>query len=532
MAELNHLTQPTTVVAGTTPTQQRRHAIPTRGMQSVPSAPFVEGRFGRMFRNLPVFDPADRDLETLAAKMIQPQENDKDPEKPDNDENLEIPAGYTYLGQFIDHDITFDPVSSLQRQNDPDALVDFRTPRFDLDNLYGRGPDDQPYLYQADGVKLLTGKAVSSDREISGPDLPRNLAGRALIGDPRNDENKIVSQLQSLFIRFHNALADLVPKETNFGNGDLLKECQKRVRWHYQWIVIHDFLPRILAGRNISAGEEIIRSILAPQQFLAGIKHGAICKSEVLRPSLKFYLWREQPFIPVEFSVAAYRFGHSMIRPRYFFNDKIRQPKQAAAFGRTPIFSLSPDPTANMNSFQPLPADWGFQWKYFFEVGGSAPDFAKFRLPQPSYKIDTQLPFPLENLPSPILAVSDKIRSLAERNLKRGKALGLPCGQDVARAMGIAPLTTKDLELDKIGLAGSSIDGNTPLWFYILKEAETLGAGNHLGPVGGRIVAEVIIGLLWGDPFSYLRVQPNWSPNLADKTGKFSMAELINFALS
>src|SRR5207248_5595211 len=105
----------------------------------------------------------------------QPPEDDKDPNVPDDDENLEIPAGYTYLGQFIDHDITFDPISTLQRQNDPDALFDFRTPRFDLDNLYGRGPDDQPYLY--DGPRLLTGKSVSSDpknAKFGGPDLPRN----------------------------------------------------------------------------------------------------------------------------------------------------------------------------------------------------------------------------------------------------------------------------------------------------------------------------------------------------------------------
>jgi len=484
-----------------------------------------------MFRNLPVFDPDDADLEKLGEKMIQSAEDDKDPNTPDDDENLEIPAGYTYLGQFIDHDITFDPVSSLQRQNDPDALVDFRTPRLDLDNIYGRGPDDQPYLFQSDGIKLALGASVSSDPNFAGPDLPRNNSGRALIGDPRNDENKIVSQLQSVFLRFHNAIVDRAA-ETKLGNGALLKEAQRRVRWHYQWVVVHDFLPRILGGKDLRKGEQIIQDILRPVEYVGGIADGKVVKSTIVDPNFKFYHWRDQPFMPVEFSVAAYRFGHSMVRPRYFFNDKVRQPKNIAAFGRTPIFSKESDPpTSNMNSFQPLPTDWGFQWKYFFELGGSAPNVDK--LPQPSYKIDTELATPLGALPSPIILQSDPIRSLALRNLKRGKALGLPSGQNIARAMGIDPLTDDVLELSKLGLRGSSIDGNAPLWFYVLKEAETLGGSAHLGPVGGRIVAEVLLGLLWGDPLSYIRVQPNWKPDpsLVDRDEKFGMAQLVKFAL-
>jgi len=484
-----------------------------------------------MFRNLPVFDPEDSDLVKLAEGMIQPLEDDKNPEQPDDDENLEIPAGYTYLGQFIDHDITFDPVSSLQRQNDPDALVDFRTPRFDLDNLYGRGPDDQPYMYQGDGVKLLLGNLVSQQSDFGGPDLPRNSAGRALIGDPRNDENKIVSQLQSVFIRFHNAMVDKVAQKTNLAGDRLLKEAQRQVRWHYQWVVLHDFLPRILAGKNIAEGEKIIESILHKEEYVAGVAKGKAIKSTSLRVQLKFYSWRDQPFMPVEFSAAAYRFGHSMIRPRYYFNDRIRQPKADAAFGRTSIFSKTQDPRKNLNSFKPLPGDWGFQWKYFYELGGSVPDFPRFKLPQPSYKIDSVLVFPLKQLPPPIISPKDKVTSLAERNLRRGKALGLPSGQNVARTMGIEPLTTSDLELEKLGLKGSSIDGNAPLWFYILKEAETIGDSAHLGPVGGRIVAEVLIGLLWGDPLSYLRVQPSWSPELANDDGKFGMPQLVKFAV-
>src|SRR5437879_5898355 len=210
----------------TTPTSVTSHAQPLRGIDSVSSSQVFGGRFGRMFRNLPVFATDPAMLKSLAASMIQTADDDKADSAADDDENVRIPAGYTYLGQFIDHDITFDPVSSLQRQNDPDALTDFRTPKFDLDSLYGRGPADQPYLYDSDGIKLLLGHGVSDQPQIAGPDLQRNGAGRALIGDPRNDENLIVSQLQTVFIRFHNKVTDFVASQ-GFADDDLLKESQR-----------------------------------------------------------------------------------------------------------------------------------------------------------------------------------------------------------------------------------------------------------------------------------------------------------------
>lgn len=174
----------------------------------------------------------------------------------DDEENTGIAAGYTYLGQFIDHDITFDPSSLLMQMNDPDSLVDFRTPRLDLDSVYGRGPADQPYLY-IDGKFRLGKQLLELNKPSPSRDLPRYrdpenpaTAARALIGDKRNDENVIVSQLHGIFMRLHNRLMD-EPKL----KGATFDEVQRMVRWHYQYVVLNDFLPRI-------CGAELIDEIL------------------------------------------------------------------------------------------------------------------------------------------------------------------------------------------------------------------------------------------------------------------------------
>lgn len=490
-----------------------------------------------MFRNLPVYAQAEADLVALAKSMIQKLETGKPLDQPlgvdDEDENPDIPAGYTYLGQFIDHDITFDPVSSLQRQNDPDGLEDFRTPRFDLDSVYGRGPADQPYLYEADGLKLLLGRDVATASSFGGPDLPRNTPhsgqARALIGDPRNDENLIVSQLQSVFLRFHNAVVDIVKAaEPQLGKDDVLKEAQRLVRWHYQWVVVHDFLPRILGGKlEGGQGQKIIDDMLGRRTFKTGFD-GPTGPIEVVtyRPELLFYDLHRAPFIPVEFAVAAYRFGHSQVRPSYFINDFVKgftevpDPTRPEKPFRTPIFSLDPNELANLNGFRTLPDDWGFDWKFFYEMPGRGAD-----LPQPGYRIDATLVNPLAILPDK-KADDDRPFSLAERNLLRGLKLGLPSGETVAATMGLDPLTPDDLEITQ-----PSLIENTPLWYYILKEAEILCDGRHLGPVGARIVAETFIGLLWGDPLSYLRVEPTWTPDFAGDDRVFGMPELITFAL-
>ena len=494
-------------------------------------------RFGRMFPDLPAAKygvtkaEEDANLIVLAAKMISPLDLPKD--EPD-DEESGIPALYTYFAQFVDHDITFDPASSLQKVRDPDATEDFRTPAFDLDNVYGRGPGDQPYMYASDGKSLLLGDPITNG-DPHARDLQRNSAGRALIGDPRNDENAIVSQLQGLFIRFHN---HFVREHPSMG----IDQVQELVRDHYQYIVINDFLPRIVS--------KAVLNELGPG-------------GRYERSKLKFFTQFDNPFMPIEFSTAAYRLGHSMIRPGYRLNDAILLP----------IFPIPPEQhtgfSEGMTGFRRLISNWAIDWARFIDIevrdygtqtpATTPPDkaaadaLANFRRLQFAYRIDTALVDPLGTLPP---AIASNPASLALRNLERGRQFSLPSGQAIATAMGVTPLADKDILIgqgvdnpDKplkgiVEATGKAVfGGNCPLWTYILAEAmhnkqtpppkvPAKGGGPvstpQLGPVGGRIVAEVFLGLLFADKKSYLTRNPNWVP----PSGKeFGLKQFVEMAL-
>src|SRR5256886_125085 len=418
------------------------HHGEVRGLNLSRRSSQFEGRFGRMFRTLPGAQFDEQMLRKLADAMSAQPEDKPTPEtEADDEENTAISAGYTYLGQFIDHDLTFDPASSLERQNDPDGLVDYRTPRFDLDSVYGRGPDDQPFLYEEDGVHLLIGRNKARE-----DDLARNVKGRALLGDSRNDENLIVSQLALGVIKYHNKIVDAppfqgVPPERRFDEG------RRIVRWHYQWAVIHDFLARLV-------GTEVIEDILHPVSFKVPAGDGAkTIRTLAILP--RFFHWTKRPFMPVEFSVAAYRFGHSMVRGEYELNDKVQN---------IPIFAKPPE--EDLRGFRELPDGHVIQWARFFQF-----DESKLEV-QPSRKIDSKLSFGVSILPE---AVAKEIHALAERDLKRGKALGLPSGQAVARAIGVPddlilhPKDMKPLSEHLIKIFGR----RTPLFRSVLKDAAT-----------------------------------------------------------
>lgn len=548
-----------------------------------------EGRFGRLFRSLPPGSwplAALRDLAGDGHKEgrmsaepeqdakhlpIAPREDIDDQGKPrksrlhDDEENSGIDAGYTYLGQFIDHDISFDPASSLQQRNDVDALVDFRTPRLDLDCLYGRGPDDQPYLYDGKGRKFQLGRPL-----LEGPggkaiahDLPRHdwtdpdgsQHHRALIGDKRNDENVIVCQLHSVFLQFHNRMADR-HKALDFA------EIQRRVRWHYQYVVLHDFLYRI-------ARPDVIESVLPHLKSKRSIFDDA--------PRLLFYKPKNEAFMPIEFAAAAYRFGHSMVRPIYRLNKKLKggnspdttdpDERQRGIDGRQFIFAGLKE--RGLNGFDAFPQEWGIDWNLFFDLTGDKDHRVTRDRTQPAYKIDTSLVNPLAFLPefsqvdmtkpTPPLTTSAQlqppanprqINSLALRNLMRGMSMGLPSGQDIARTMALQPLPDERLkvgkatdaaeydQLDTIDKVDKHFVGRAPLWYYVLAEAQDDWRQNggqsdtpaRLGPVGSRIVVETLVGMLLADGHSVLRQASAWQPDIGKGAG-FDMPDLVNFAL-
>jgi len=488
------------------------HHGEVRGLNLSRRSTQFEGRFGRMFRTLPPAQFDEDILRQLGAAMTAQFEDTPTPEtQEDDEENSGISAGYTYFGQFIDHDLTFDPASSLQRQDDPDGLTDYRTPRFDLDNVYGRGPDDQPYLYRRDGVKMLLGDSLTgNDDDPKARSLPRikpenDEPARAIIGDPRNDENVIVSQLQTAMLRFHNRMVDVL-KTSDF------ETVQRMVRWHYQWVVLHDFLPTIV-------GEKLV------EEILGHLKEGQTATAKP--PQQKFYKPEKEAYMPVEFSVAAYRFGHSMIRPIYRLN---------ATVPRLPIFSTRGE---SLVGFRAFPSQWAIDWRLFFKMG-DAPPLGPTRV-QPAYKIDTSLVNPLGTLPA---SVASNPSSLPERNLIRGWRMQLPSGQAVARAMGEEPIKDENLRVGKATEAdheknppltklSSRFADNAPLWYYVLAEAQQGFKNNktpiRLGPVGGRIVGEVFVGLMQADSHSYLRQQPNFQPHkdLMSKNGEFKIADLL-----
>jgi hypothetical protein len=488
-----------------------RHGHFDFGEENPPRSTFHnQGKFGRLFPTLPPFasdTPAVREaLKEIGERegMMDAEDQLNDPidsiknPGPQNRDNLELSAGFTFLGQFLDHDLTFDPTSSLERQQDPEALANFRTPVLELDSVYGSGPNASPHLYdqdvQEDTIFFLETIPNSATKTRDGStkfDVPRNGQRTALVADPRNDENLVISQLQLAFLKFHNAVIDHVKAERPDlkTRRERFAEAQRLVRWHYQWIINHQFLPK-------TCGQKIV--------------------DDVLRNGPRFYRWRNAPFIPVEFSVGAYRFGHSQVRPSYRANFGAFSGDEFFAFIFKPdAASGTPADPDDLRGGKRAPRRF-IDWQTFFDFGDGEV--------RPNKRIDTKLSSVLFDLPG---IPGDEPQSLAQRNLLRSLALGVPSGQRVARAMRIRPLPREDLA----DLRTHRLDTSTPLWFYILREAERLADGKRLGPVGGQIVTEVMLGVQQGDRQSYLRQDPEWTPTLPAATpGVFTMTDLLKFA--
>jgi len=545
-------------VAAAEPSAIPPHGAELRGLDLVTQSPTAEGRFGFMFKSQPPHG-ASADLLTPLGQAMKEQPA-IDPAtgitKDDNDRFNENPSatltsGFTFVGQFVDHDITFDRTPVDQVESDPYATKNFRSPRYDLDAVYGEGPTVDTQLYNSADrdkfqietrgytsigtIKTAQEYVYDVPRAAYDPNDPIRKA-KAAIADPRNDQTLIILQLHVAMQMFHNKLVDYMRK-IGVPRASVFESARRLARWHYQWMVTHEFLPAIVGDATAkSVYEEVPTG--APK---INIKFYRPTNSE------------QRPFIPVEFSVAAYRFGHSITRPRYTVRDiKDSTGKVAGTVSSVPLFEAGPTEN-NLNGGRLVPPRLKMQWSKFFNDPGVSPKTAR-----PVRQFDASLGDPLSSLPSSALPDTViKENSLAVRNLHRGKLVGLPSGQQVAQLMGETPLTDDELSQNhrieiewpivdnnviakrrftednpSVATALSNMGGEAPLWFYILKEAEVRGRGETLGPVGGRIVAEVLVGLLQRDLNSYLYLQPTWKPGppVTPVRGRCNMSDILKFA--
>jgi hypothetical protein len=409
---------------------------------------------------------------------------------PNNRDNTTHTAGITFLGQFLDHDMTFDTTSRLGVPTRPDRSPNARTPGLDLDSVYGRGPSEDSQLYERDRTRLR----VESGGMFE--DLPRTADGTAIIADPRNDENIMIAGLHVAMLKFHNRIVEMLRADDrrSADRGSVFAEARRIATWHYQWIIVHEFLPAII---------------------------GAPLVADILSRGARFYRPRVgEQSIPVEFQGAAYRFGHSMVRPSYRAN--LAGDNGAAFFGMIfdPIAEGQSDPIDLRGGARALRRFVG--WQTFFDFGGDQTTHVR-----PNKVIDTRISTPLFNLPLGAIASGDPPTALPQRNLLRHLTWSVPSGQSIARAMGIRPLDNQQLR--ELAPFGVDLDRSTPLWYYVLKEAELAG-GQRLAGVGARIVGEVFLGLLRADTRSYFH-QPRWRPTLPSRTrGTFRMIDLLTFA--
>jgi hypothetical protein len=453
-------------------------------------------RFGRMFPDLPSFVAANERNRAALIDIGRPggilDANDDlaagpaalvlDPaQSANNPNNTTHTAGVTFFGQFLDHDLTFDTTSPLGVPTPPETSPNARTPALDLDSLYGGGPIADPELYQPDRLRLR----IESGGLFE--DLPRMGNGTAIIADPRNDENAIISGLQAAFIRFHNAVVQRL-QDDGF-SGNVFLEARRIVTWHYQWIILHEFLPLLV---------------------------GAPMVANILNNGRQFYHPEPGPaHIPIEFQIG-YRIGHSMIRPSYALNLSGNDGDPFFGFIFDPAGQGQSDPV-DLRGRARAPRRF-VGWQIFFDFGDGNV--------RPNKRIDRALSTPLFQLPLQTLPDGSPPDSLAIRNLLRHLTWEVPAGQRIAQVMG-NPM----LHMQELAHYGVALENQTPLWYYLLAEAQDLAGGFTLGPTGGRLVGEVFIGLLQLDPSSFLAVEPTWRPTLTSQVpGDFRMTDLLRFA--
>ena len=407
--------------------------------------------YQKLFPELPPLYLSDDELWELSCEMIEHSKCL---------DSKTVTNGEATFGQLLAHDMTFENVSNFKKSFNPKALTNVRSISLDLDSMYGL--KSETFYYQKNQTsKLLLSK--QQDEAHTWYDLPRNHENVAIVPDARDDESILVSRIHVLFMQFHNHYIKCFLKDKD--TATQYQEARLRITWFYHWLIVHHYLYKVLDP--------------------------AIC-DEILENGPQFF--KEPYCLPLEFSGAAFRIGHSQSRDLSQLNEYLKAG----------IFDLG--------SFEQ--ADVFVDWSYLFDLGDGKVEYAKL--------IDTKIAKDFHNIPFLKSEKDIRNRSLPFRNLKRGVVYGLPSGESVAKRMCLEPLDIPETE--KLGLSG------TPLWFYILKEAELLHQGAHLGPVGSQIFGEVFFAILKNDPNSYLVQHPKWEPNgLGNDKGVFGFKELINF---
>lgn len=397
-----------------------------------------------------------------------------------NSNDCDIPAGYIFFAQFIDHDITLDGTSNLRGEpkkvDEINKLPNIRSASLDLDCVYGFGPEGSPHIYDGDRPGRL---AINPN----GYDLARSPSGTALIGDPRNDENIFVSQMQLLFHRLHNKLYnERVYQEDKTESFNRFEEAQKQTRYHYQWLVLFDFLKRLCDPEVYKFATNLLLSNQPNQEPNFPLCYGRKEYKEKGHVDLT---------MPVEFSVAAYRVGHTMVRSTYAANgDNLDVELFDERFGTL--------------GFSAFPEDLVVDWRYLLEVDDTI-------RPRMSKAIDPLLADEIQDLPV-VDSNNPNNRALAFRNLLRGNVMSLASGQAVADELCKLgyPIPT-----DAFSLGDDLPDAlrqNTPLFYYILRESEIRNSSQRLGPVGSAILMEVFGGMLAYCDSSFLQ-EENWNPD-------------------
>lgn len=375
----------------------------------------------------------------------------------------DMPAAYTYLGQFIAHDVT-----KMATVDEADGKLNWRSSALDLDSLFG--PVDRR-LRPVPDTRFEAGLGLgrTSGGDAGFDDLPRTDRGEAAVPDPRNDNNLAVAQFHVSMIKFHQAVAARFAGES--------PGAQRRITLqHFQAVVLFDYLRRIV-------DQAVYRDV-----FLNGraVVHAGVD------------LTKNAFLIPVEFAAACFRMGHSMVRSHYMMWGK----DTGGALGQLLAFTFRGGSLEQGR----LPADWVAHWPYLLDEG---PDTS-----MRAALIDTRLAQRFFRLPDWMFprrrdAEIPGTANLTARTLATGRRLLIPRAQSVAEQVrqhlgGRPPLDTlEDWRLDhgatdmvrrclNAGDYGERLVQKTPLWFYTLREAEHFHQGKRLGPLASRIVMETL----------------------------------------